>query len=89
MSLVRLLVRPQYTRMYAVGSSNAPVNLNTVGPYQVFDRHAKCIQKDRAARLTGGNRSRTVDYLRDEVAERMLERFLVRAYHFFESCIME
>ena len=75
MSLARLLL--QHTRTYAASTSNSPVNLNIVGPYQVFDRLAKRIQKDRAARLAGGNRSRTVDYLRDEVAERMLERFLV------------
>lgn len=77
MSLARLLLRPQHTRAYATSTPSSPVNLNTVGPYQVFDRQAKRIQKDRAALLAGGNRSRTVDYLRDEVAERMLERFLV------------
>lgn len=36
----------------------------------------KTIQRDNAARREGGARSRTVDYVRDEVAERMMERFL-------------
>jgi len=34
------------------------------------------VQKDRAALREGGKRSRTVDYVREEVAERMMERFL-------------
>jgi len=33
-------------------------------------------QKDRAVTRDGGNRSRTVDYVRNEVADRMIERFL-------------
>jgi len=33
------------------------------------------MQKDRAASVDNGNRSRTVDYLRDEVADRLIERF--------------
>lgn len=47
-----------------------------VGVYKVFDREAKRLQKDFAARRDRGERSRTVDYLRDEVAERLMERFL-------------
>ena len=35
------------------------------------------VQRDRAALRNGGSQSRVVDYLRDEVAERMMERFLV------------
>ncbi|KAF8806275.1 S-adenosyl-L-methionine-dependent methyltransferase [Phlegmacium glaucopus] len=66
-----------YARSYAAVSSSSPIpTTNTVGPYQVFDRHAKTIQRDRAALREQGKRSRTVDYVRDEVAERMLERFL-------------
>lgn len=64
-----------YARSYAAISSSSPIP--TVGPYQVFDRHAKMTQRDRAALREEGKRSRTVDYVRDEVAERMLERFLV------------
>ncbi|KAF9478401.1 S-adenosyl-L-methionine-dependent methyltransferase [Pholiota conissans] len=60
----------------AISSSSPPPSINTVGPYQVFDRNAKRIQRDRAALREGGAKSRVVDYVRDEVAERMLERFL-------------
>jgi len=48
-----------------------------VGPFEVFDRKAKRLQKDAAASRDGGERSRTVDYVRDEVADRMMERFMV------------
>ena len=65
-------------RLYAsVASSSSDSNPYTVGPFKVFDRHAKRLQKDRAATRDGGRRSRTVDYLRDEVADMMIERFLV------------
>ncbi|KAJ8473153.1 hypothetical protein ONZ51_g8045 [Trametes cubensis] len=63
------------TRSYASVSSSSPVNPNSVGPFQVFDRNVKRIQKDRAAARDGGARSRTVDYVRDEIADRMIERF--------------
>ncbi|KAJ7068721.1 S-adenosyl-L-methionine-dependent methyltransferase [Mycena amicta] len=46
---------------------------HTLGPFQVFDRNAKRIQKDRAALRES---SRTVDYVRDEVADRIMERFI-------------
>jgi NADH dehydrogenase [ubiquinone] 1 alpha subcomplex assembly factor 5 len=46
-------------------------------PYMIFDRNAKCKQKDKAALKEGGSCSRLVDYVRDEVAERMMERLLV------------
>ncbi|KAL1721685.1 S-adenosyl-L-methionine-dependent methyltransferase [Schizophyllum commune] len=60
------------SRSYA---SISPSSSNLT-PYQIFDRHAKEIQKDQAASLDGGKRSITVDYLRDEVADRLMERFL-------------
>ncbi|KAH9899453.1 S-adenosyl-L-methionine-dependent methyltransferase [Cubamyces lactineus] len=60
---------------YASVSSSSPVNPTSVGPFQVFDRNVKRIQKDRAAARDGGARSRTVDYVRDEIADRMIERF--------------
>lgn len=63
-------------RTYASVSASSP-NPNTVGPFQVFDRSAKRTQKDRAAARDGGARSRTVDYVRDEIADRMIERFQV------------
>ncbi|EJD53978.1 S-adenosyl-L-methionine-dependent methyltransferase [Auricularia subglabra TFB-10046 SS5] len=43
-------------------------------PYVVFDRRVKQIQKDRAALANGGETSRTVDYVRNAIAETMLER---------------
>jgi len=48
------------------------------GVYRVFDREAKRLQRDAAVRREGGQRSRTVDYIRDEVADRLMERLLVR-----------
>ncbi|KAG6850925.1 hypothetical protein H0H93_006751 [Arthromyces matolae] len=60
----------------AIASSSPHARTGTVGPYQVFDRSVKNIQRDMAATRDGGNRSRTVDYVRDEVADRMMERFL-------------
>ena len=59
----------------------SPSQINTAvqSPFQVFDREAKRLQKDRAAARDGGNRHRTVDYVRDEVANRMIERFIVGA----------
>lgn len=58
-------------------SSSSPPNPYTVGPFQVFDRAAKQLQKDRAVDRDAGAASRTVDYVRDEVADRMMERLLV------------
>ncbi|KAJ7639279.1 S-adenosyl-L-methionine-dependent methyltransferase [Roridomyces roridus] len=58
-------------RLAAVPSGSP--NPSTLGPFQVFDRNAKRLQKDRAALREG---SRTVDYVRDEVADRMMERFM-------------
>lgn len=49
--------------------------------YRVFDRIAKRRQKDCAASRDGGKRSRAVDYVRDEVADRMMERLLVTCLH--------
>ncbi|KAI0638589.1 S-adenosyl-L-methionine-dependent methyltransferase [Trametes polyzona] len=63
------------SRGYASVSSSSPINPNSVGPFQVFDRNVKRMQKDRAAARDGGARSRTVDYVRDEIADRMIERF--------------
>ncbi len=45
---------------------------------QVFDRHAKYLQKERAA--ANVERSRQVDYLKDEVAIRLSERLLVSLF---------
>ena len=64
-------------RKLASISSTPPPNPNSVGPFQVFDREAKRIQKDRAASRDNGERSRTVDYVRESVADSMMERLLV------------
>ncbi len=58
--------------------SFASVAAGNPSPFAVFDKHAKKMQKDRAALKNDGESSRTVDYIRNEVADRMLERFEVR-----------
>lgn len=66
-------------RCYATLSETTPPPGATVlAPYEVFDRNAKRMQRDRASVKDGGERSRLVDYLRREVAERVMERFEVR-----------
>ncbi|KAF7355713.1 Arginine-hydroxylase NDUFAF5, mitochondrial [Mycena sanguinolenta] len=60
-------------RRAVISSASPSANPHTLGPFQVFDRNAKRIQKDRAALRED---SRTVDYVREEVADRMMERFL-------------
>lgn len=73
MSLLRLAARQRpWTRTFASKSSPP-----STGVYQVFDRAAKRKQRDRAASKDAGVASRTVDYVRDEVADRMMERLLV------------
>lgn len=42
--------------------------------FQVFDRQVKQLQKDRAA--SNAEESRTVDYLKDEIAARVADRLL-------------
>lgn len=64
-------------RSLASVSSSSPINPNTVGPFQVFDRNAKRLQRDRSVIKDGGHTSRTVDYVREEFADRMMERLLV------------
>ena len=48
-----------------------------LAPYQIFDRYAKVLQKDRSAVPSRVKNSRTVDYVRDEIAGRLMERMLV------------
>jgi hypothetical protein len=76
-----LASRPRIPPLRSLASlSHSQINAATRSPYQVFDRHAKRLQKDRAAARDGGNRSRTVDYVRDDVANRMMERFMASIY---------
>ncbi|CAD6441903.1 fb24740d-d3af-4b13-acbb-204265f2cb50 [Sclerotinia trifoliorum] len=60
-------------RNYAVQSPGSPT-------LQVFDRHTKYLQKERAA--LDKEKSRQVDYLKDEVAMRLAERLLDINRHF-------
>lgn len=79
----------QSRRLASVAGGSGTVNPYTVGPFQVFDRNAKRLQKDRAVSREEGARSRTVDYVRDEVADRLVERFLVGIpYKYFELYII-
>jgi hypothetical protein len=57
-----------YKRPLATSSSNTP--------FQVFNTETKRLQRNRAALLDPGT-SRRTDYLRDEVATRLVERFMV------------
>ncbi|KAF1816112.1 S-adenosyl-L-methionine-dependent methyltransferase [Eremomyces bilateralis CBS 781.70] len=65
--LFRLRPAALHVRGYAVQTPGAPT-------LQVFDRHTKWQQKERAAQDV--ETSRKVDYLRDEVAFRLCERLL-------------
>ncbi|KAJ7437094.1 S-adenosyl-L-methionine-dependent methyltransferase [Mycena galericulata] len=67
------MFRRSLARLAAISPASPSANPHTLGPFQVFDRNAKRIQKDRAALREG---SRTVDYVREEVADRMMERFM-------------
>jgi len=67
----RLWPLPRHASHSAHQSSNYAVS------YRVFDRNVKRLQRDSAARQESGERSRLVDYVRDEVANRMMERFMV------------
>jgi len=55
-------------RSYAIQSPGNPT-------LQIFNRHTKYLQKERAARDV--EKSRQTDYLKDEVAIRLSERLLV------------
>ncbi|KAL0077266.1 S-adenosyl-L-methionine-dependent methyltransferase [Phycomyces blakesleeanus] len=61
------LVKPHVIRAYATVPPGAPA-------FQVFDRHVKQMQKDRAA--ISVESSREVDYIKDEVAARVADRLL-------------
>ena len=76
-----LATRPRFLPLRSFASlSHSQIYPATRGPHQVFDRQAKRLQKDRAAARDEGNRSRTVDYVRDDVANRMIERFMASIY---------
>lgn len=54
---------------------------STQNTYKVFNRDVKRLQRDLAARGNRAERSRVVDYIRDEAAEGLIERFLVRVLY--------
>ena len=79
MAFIHRALRARHlNRRYASTSSSSPLGGHTLSPFRLFNRDAKRMQKDRAAARDLGMRSRTVDYVRDEVADRLLERVLVR-----------
>jgi len=67
--LRRRCVPLQATRRYAMQAPGAPT-------LEIFSNQHKWQQKERAA--SNPELSRSVDYLRDEVASRLCERILVR-----------
>jgi hypothetical protein len=67
--LTRRCVPLHATRRYAVQAPGAPT-------LEIFSNQHKWQQKERAA--SNAELSRSVDYLRDEVASRLCERVLVR-----------
>jgi len=73
------LRRHVLSRVTRVCSRSLASVADTVAPahYQVFDRYAKVLQKDRSAIPNRVENSRTVDYVRDEIADRLIERMLV------------
>jgi hypothetical protein len=70
--LTRRCLPLQTTRRYAVQAPGAPM-------LEIFSGRQKWMQKERAAADT--ETSRSVDYLRDEVASRLCERVLVCTPH--------
>ncbi|CAE6467358.1 unnamed protein product [Rhizoctonia solani] len=72
----RILRFRTFARGYATASGSSPLGAHTMSPFRLFDRNAKRIQKDRAALRGSGERSRMVDYVREEVGDRLFERVL-------------
>ncbi|KAG8970593.1 hypothetical protein FRC05_000529 [Tulasnella sp. 425] len=69
-SSLRPKSRISFKRTYA-----STLDGSVLSPFRVFDREVKRMQKDRAAAFKDGELSRTVDYVRNEVADRLSERF--------------
>ncbi|KAJ2375642.1 hypothetical protein H4S02_008166 [Coemansia sp. RSA 2611] len=79
---VRLCFRPWLARAYTSRKESAREYLEkAAAPFEVFDRNAKRMQRNRAA--SRASDSREVDYLKDEVAARLSDRLLdiKRRYH--------
>ena len=58
---------PTFPRAYAVQAPGAPT-------LEIFNQHIKYLQRERAAHHV--EQSRKTDYLKDEVASRLVERLL-------------
>jgi NADH dehydrogenase [ubiquinone] 1 alpha subcomplex assembly factor 5 len=80
----RLLTRPVRTSttnhaarlLYSTAPPPPPAGSKTIpATFQVFNRETKRLQKERAASNT--ELSRQVDYVKDEVAFRVVDRLLV------------
>lgn len=69
------------SRSYAVPSF-AP---SAASPFSVFDRNLKVAQRDRAAR--NKERSRLTDYVKDDVAQTMVDRLLVSPFYSGEALL--
>ncbi|KAG9050063.1 hypothetical protein FS837_007816 [Tulasnella sp. UAMH 9824] len=65
----------QQSRISSKRTFASTLDGSILSPFRVFDREVKRMQKDRAAAFKGGEQSRTVDYVRNEVADRLSERF--------------
>ncbi|KAG0233446.1 hypothetical protein BGX31_004829 [Mortierella sp. GBA43] len=65
---LRAVARPAGFRFYSIGSATVPA------AFQVFNRETKRHQKERAA--SNIEQSRQVDYVKDEVAFRVVDRLL-------------
>lgn len=63
-----------YVKKYATTSNQQP----KPSVFAVFNRETKKIQRDRAS--LNVEDSRQVDYLKDEVAYRMVDRLLVKSF---------
>lgn len=76
-----VILRPLFPRIVTrrricISLSRGYATQNPGNPaFQVFNRNTKYLQRERAANNV--ERSRQVDYLKDEVAMRLTERLLV------------
>ncbi|KAI0997216.1 hypothetical protein K3495_g10971 [Podosphaera aphanis] len=71
---LRLLKRASLVKKFKPQSTYATLSSNASKPLDVFNRRVKFLQKERAA--SNRVQSRQVDYLKDEVASRLVERLL-------------
>lgn len=75
LKLPPLLAAAQRRLLATAANPSAPATATATATFQVFNRTAKRLQRDRAAANKAA--SRNVDYLKDEVADRLVERILL------------